>query len=239
MAISTSSVWAAEPGLRDWAAFDKAYIPALALSTQGDAEGSRKAMQGLTERWQAFSTAYAAARPSDPQWGRDFGAVGERIAKASALVADATKLGAVHEVLEGVRTTFATLRGRNGIDYYVDYLTRFHEPMEEIVLSVKDRTVASLTDAEVAEVRRVLGEAEAVWDKAQKAGFDPAVFAFPAGKAAEREKLAAAETAALAALRTALAGGDKGTIVKAAAAIKPPYSKLFMLFGDFGPARAK
>jgi hypothetical protein len=41
------------------------------------------------------------------------------------------------------------------------------------------------------------------------------------------------ESAALQALRAALDKGDRQQIIGAAMAVKPPFSQVFMLFGDF------
>ena len=43
------------------------------------------------------------------------------------------------------------------------------------------------------------------------------------------------ETAALAALRKALAASSRAGIAKTAVAVKPDFAKRFMTIGDFGP----
>jgi hypothetical protein len=217
----------------DMAALDRAYIAALALTSQEKLIPARRAMAVLVPTWQAFQAKYAQVNPSDPQWSVDFDDVDGRIHRADAIVTAGTALLDAHEELEGVRITLMGLRERSGIDYYVDDLTRFHEPMETIVLAAKDKTPESFTPADLATIQAHLPEAQARWQRVVAHEFDAALFGFPESKQTALRAGIAAETEALAQLEQALAAGDTTAIVKRSVAIKPSFAALFMLFGDF------
>ena len=190
-------------------------------------------MAVLVPTWQAFQVKYIAANPADPQWRPDFDAVGGMIERADGIVKTGSDLVAAHDELEGVRITLMHLRERNGVEYYVDRLTRFHEPMEAIVLAAKGKTAETLTSADLETIRANLPEAQTIWSEVTAARFEPALFGFGGEKHAAMQKQIAAETDALAQLQAALDDGGPAAIAQRSVALKPSFSVLFMLFGDF------
>lgn len=219
--------------LADMVTLDRAYIAALALTSQEKLEPSQKSMAILVPTWQAFRVKYIAANPADPQWRPDFDTVGGMIERADGIVRTGSDLVAAHDELEGVRITLMGLRERNGIEYYVDHLTRFHEPMEAIVLAGKGKTTETLSSADLEAIRSHLPVAREIWSGVTTAHFDPALFGFTAEKQAAMQKQIAAETDALTQLQAALDAGDTAAVAQRAVALKPSFSVLFMLFGDF------
>lgn len=220
---------------QDMVKLDKAYIAALALTSQGKAAESRKAMEILSGSWKQFKDRYYEANPDDQQWKRDFDAADHMIAEASQIVGSDRKVTDAHEALEEIRMVMMKLRARNEIEYFVDQLTAFHEPMEAIVLAAKDKTSETLTDADIQRIRETLPEAEKLWARAMAGNLDGAIYQLEATQLERARKLMQAEQQALAALKSALAGGDKPGIIKAAVSIKPNFAALFMTFGDFTP----
>jgi hypothetical protein len=223
---------------QDMVRLDKVYIAALALSSQGKTTETRKAMSDLTRRWRAFDERHRAGNPSDAQWTKDFDAVSRRIDEAAAIAASDRKVTDAHEALEDVRIVLWRLRERNGMEYFIDHLTAFHEPMEGIVLAAKDKSGTQLTDADLAKIRTLLPQAEALWRRAMDAPFDAATYQLDAAGYAKARQLMQREQQVLAALADALASGDRDRIAKAAVAIKPSFAALFMTFADFGPYRS-
>lgn len=217
---------------------DKVYIAALALTSQGKADDSRKAVNALRESWQSFKAKHYGANPADKQWKADFDAVQKMVAKAVAIVGTPGKpVTEAHEALEDVRTVLMKLRVRNRVDYYIDGLTAFHHPMEDIVLAAKDKTAQTLSDADVSKIRARLPEADELWKRVQASKLDAATYQLSAAQAEDVAKLVKLEAAAVAALQEAVKSGDKAQIAKAAVAIKPNFAKLFMTFADFAPYR--
>lgn len=220
---------------QDMVKLDKAYIAALALTSQGKVAESRKAMEILAGSWKQFKGRYYDANPDDRQWKKDFDAADHMIAEASHIVVSDRKVTDAHEALEEIRMVMMKLRARNEIDYFVDGLTAFHEPMEAIVLAAKDKTPETLTDADVQRIRETLPEAERLWERAMVGKLDGATYQLDASQLERARKLMQTEQQALATLKNALAGGDKSGIIKAAVGIKPNFAALFMTFGDFTP----
>lgn len=112
-------------------------------------------------------------------------------------------------------------------------MTRFHEPMETIVLAGKGKTPETLTPADVQAIRSHFPLARTIWNETLAAQFDAALFGFPPEKQAAMQKHIAAESEALARLQAALDGGDTEAVIHRAVAPKPSFSVLFTLFGDF------
>jgi hypothetical protein len=155
------------------------------------------------------------------------------VAEAAGIVASDRKVTDAHEALEHVRDVLMKLRQRNRIDYFIDGLTAFHEPMEAIVLAAKDKTGDSLDAADIARIRKALPQAEQAWHRVAAAKLDANDYMLTPAQADDARKLMTLENAALSALKDALAASDKARIAQAAVAIKPNFAKLFMIFGDF------
>lgn len=218
----------------DSAVFDRAYVAALALTSQNEADKSKKAMAKLNQAWRTYAGSYRTHKPADAAWKNGFAEVDTAIAKADALVAQGDSLAAAHEALEPVRVILMQLRRKNGIDYFLDHQTAFHQPMEDTVLTAKGKTSDSLTQYDIDKMRRLLPTLEARWSAMQNAEFEPAKFGFDEGRRAKLKQYSELETLAIAALKRALAESDKAAIIQRAQAIKPPFAQMFMLFGDLG-----
>jgi hypothetical protein len=223
---------------QDMVKLDKVYIAALALTSQGKADESRKAVAALEQSWQAFKARHYNGNAADKQWKSDFDVVGKMVADAIVIVGTPGKnVTEAHEALEDVRNVLMRLRQRNRVDYYIDGLTAFHHPMEEIVLAAKDKTAQTLSDADIGQIRKTLPQAEQLWKTIASRRIDAATYQLSAAQADDVAKLVKLETAALATLKDALAAGDKAQIAKAAVSIKPNFAKLFMTFANFEPYR--
>ena len=138
-----------------------------------------------------------------------------------------------HNVLEHVRVILMQLRQKHGIDYYLDYQTAFHEPMEAIVLAAKGKTPATLAEQDLAKIRNTMPALEARWKAVQNARFDPDKYGLDSERAARVKRSLELETEAIEKLKKALAGSDKTSMIQLAVAIKPPFAQLYMLFGEF------
>lgn len=218
--------------IKDFVIFDRAYIPALWLTSQGKVEESKKAMNLLKKNWKTFKGTYKAYNTKDMEWEKDFDKVDQMVLNADKILLDGKDISKAHDVLEDVCIVFMKLRKRNNIDYYVDYLTEFHEPMEAIVLTAKDKTPETLTDGDVREIQTSLNEASALWEKIEKLKFDEKLFGFSTNKTMKVKNYVKAESDALNKLKQTMASKDKQLTIKAAVGIKPNFANLFVMFGD-------
>lgn len=226
----------AETDIRqDMVKLDKVYIAALALTSQGKTAESRKAVDALHESWRGFRGRHYNANSRDAQWKPDFDRVNGMVDEAAGIVASDRKVTDAHAALEHVREVLMKLRQRNRIDYFIDGLTAFHEPMEAIVLAAKDKGGDSLDEADIARIRKMLPQAEQAWQRVAAAKLDANDYMLTPAQADDARKLMTLENASLSALKDAVAGGDKARIAQTAVAIKPNFAKLFMIFGDVKP----
>lgn len=218
---------------KDMVAFDKAYITALALTSQTSKTAAEKAMKLTADQWAQFKKQHAKTFSKNKADKAALTAIGKLISDAERIVKENEKTDEAHEVLEGVRSAFLKIRERNSMDYYIDYTTKFHEPMEAVVLTAKGKTAESLTEEMLLKIKDNFQIAQRDWEKLKNASFDPALFDFSAQKDAQRLGYIRAETEALNKLQSALESGNKGEIIKAAMGIKPNFVNLFLMFGDF------
>lgn len=223
-------------------AIDGVYIPALSLTSaaQTSAPAADKAQAAL-QRLQSLWPALRASLSSDLAGGTS----AQQAALRKALISvDADLLAAgkavaardfkgAHESLEGVRITLMDLRVSRGVDYFVDRLTAFHEPMEVLALAGNaPPTAGALTPAKRVELEKAFVHARVLWRGVEAKLPIGKVYVLDGGRLAQFEKGVADETAALSRLSDALRSADTTALLKAAAATKPPYARAFTAFGQ-------
>ena len=232
--FSLANVCHAEDNLvQDMIKFDQHYIPALAFTSDEQLPQSRSAMQALLPVWQSFQQRYANSRSNDKQWLTDFNTVNNYIDQAKKIVASGDNLKDAHEALEHIRIVFMQLRQRNNIDYYIDNLTRFHEPMEKIVLAGKGKTVDTFQAQQMATIRDTLPQAKKLWKATITKPFDAKQYGFNQEQAKLMQSLVHQQMLTLEQLEKTLASKDKQAIINAAVAIKPNFARIFKMFGRF------
>ena len=219
--------------IKAFVSFDQAFIPPLAITNQEKVKPSKKAMAILNQNWSEFKPAYENYNPTDPNWKKDFEYADAQIKKANGIVDSGKDLFSAHETLESVRIQFKELRRRNNIDYFLDYLTEFHEYMEAIFHAGKDNAPESLTDDDIDDLNNHRETAAGLWQKINTLPFDSSLYGFNDQKTGQMKAFMAAETEALNRLKKAIQSKDNTKIVKACMGIKPNYAKLYKMFGDF------
>lgn len=218
---------------KDFVSFDRAFIPPLALTKQGKAMPSKKAMNPLRRNWAAFRAKYYDANPGDPQWKGDFDHIGKAIAEADEIVKSGINLKEAHESLEEIRDVTLNLRKRNNIDYYLDLLNEFHPLMEEIFHFGEDNQPADLTAGGIKSIEDTLYMASAMWTKIENSPFDKDLFGFNDQKIKKMGMFIKMEREALEALSAVIKADNRPMILKSAKGVQPNYAKLFKMFGDF------
>jgi flagellar biosynthesis chaperone FliJ len=225
--------------VQDIVLFDQNYIPALELTRYGSGEAVNAAMQQLQTHWRQFHSRYYTFELDDPYWRSDFDFVTLMIAEAADIVRSGGNLLEAHRALAGVRKVFMQIRLRNRIDYFLDYLTAFHEPMEAIVRAATDKTPESITITDVDDMRIALPEALRLWERVCRQQPDTELFALDTERLIHLQTYIRQENDALEQLQHTLQGlgeqVDEASIIRAALSIRPPFVRLMMLFGDFGP----
>jgi len=223
-------------------ALDAVYIPALSLTNArpGDtvaADKARAAMQRLESSWPGLRAAllkdFSDGTPAQAAAARKTLAQVDKALAESRKAVAAGKFEAAHTALEDVRIDLMKLRLARGVDYYMDRLTAYHEPMEVLALAGVNTRPQDLTPARRDEMERAFVEASALWRRAGKNLPDPRAYQMNEARLAQFNKGMAEVTAAMSRLSDALRGVDNAALLKAAAAIKPPFARTFTAFGHY------
>jgi hypothetical protein len=148
------------------------------------------------------------------------------VAEAEKLAAEGKRKDA-HEALETVRIVFWKARKDMGIDYFLDLLTAFHEPMETFV------DLAEKPDADPARLRSLLAELSEKWTVVEKTKLDTELFGLSEEKAVKYAGMVKKEREVLSSLPALIDGGDQDALVKTAGTVKTTFSQTYMIFGDF------
>jgi hypothetical protein len=218
--------------------FDALYIPLLSLTSAAQSNPAAvpktvAAATRLRERWPALKAALAANPPSPAtraEWRQALAAVDRQLAKSDAAVAQADWKTA-HHALEEVRIDLMKVRQAAGFDYFVDRLTAYHEPMEVIALAGASGKPEKLDAAQRAQLEKAFAESSARWRAVEQKLPDPRAYRLTPAREAQLRKGLADEAAAMSRLSDALRGSDDAQLLRAAAAIKPPFSRVFTAFG--------
>ena len=123
------------------------------------------------------------------------------------------------------------LRTAQGVDYFMDRLTAFHEPMEVLALAGNTLKPQDLTPAKRAELEKTYAEARALWRSVEQNLPDLKAYKLSEAQQAQFNKGMADVSAAMSRLSDALRGTDNAALLKAAAAVKPPFACTFTAFG--------
>jgi hypothetical protein len=208
--------------IEDMAAFERVYIPALALTNQPQAPADRVAgsLARLAAAWPGLRAALSGKGAALEKALRVTDAA---LPQAQRLLAEGKRAEA-HEALEAIRPAFLEARRAAGIDLYVDRLTEFHDAMEELVK-------AAQSGAPRAQVEPLLEHASGLWTRAERPQFDAKLFGFDDAKYAELRSRVQAGRETLEALRAAIQGGDAARTRELAGALKSRFGAIYVMFG--------
>lgn len=234
LAMPALAATGGKPAVSDFAVFDRAYIPVLALSSAGRLEAARQAMARLEAQWPLSEARMRDTLGRDPAWPGDAERIAQAIATARSEL-DAGRTAETHQALEPVREILWHARQRQGIAYFVDGLTAHHAPMEAIVLATRGRD--ALSRDEMAQIAALHEAATATWSAVLEAPLEPAALGLGEAETGRLHALLAQEASALQALGEALRAGNAAAVLRAGPAVKPPFAEAMMLFGDFAAFR--
>lgn len=213
---------------------DKTYIAALGLTGQPDQQVKAKvAFTAFEAAWNDFSGRYATQTGFDAEWANDLASINAAVVKAKTAIIGNSDGPAAHEALEAVRMIFLASRSRQHIQYFGDYLTLFHNSMEDLINGKPAKKLAEMTAAEKLSVSADLDLLIARWTKVKAMeGLLPQMSLSSKAASAYASQWLVIDSA-LRTTRVALAGGDEKGFADAFGQIKPNFIKTFFLFGDF------
>ncbi len=225
--------------LKDMAQFDRAYIPALALTAQKDRDAASEATERLIKQWSLFKKTYYNYKQESKVWQKAMSEIESTIYEARRTVNSSGDLLQAHQILEKVRTIFYKLRKNYGIEYFLDYLTEFHEPMEKIVLTAKGKRPEDLTEEDIKKISQNTEVAERVLHKVINTKIDRDIFNISRSQLQKINEMLDHELKTIEKLKVSLETKDRASIIKNSLALKPIFAKIFKSFGDFKGLRSK
>lgn len=218
---------------RDYAKFDKAFIPALSLTNQSNPGPAKKALKILEKEWNDFKGRYAERNQEKSQWKKKFDDIDGKIKDAVESMFEDEYAEMAHHDLEEVRKVLYKLRAKSDMDYYLDRLTEFHESMEKIFHFGEGKKPGDITESELKNLKAHLAEAEKRWEKVMHGEMDAEIFGLSQTDLKNLKQIGHAEKKAMKKLAQAMDANDQKAIVQASLAIKPNYGKYLKTFGDF------
>lgn len=217
--------------IEDMVVLDREYIPALALTNQPDKPEAKvkEAFGRLEKAWERFQKSLSKT-------DRENSILQTALREAAKDIQDAKKMlnegkrHDAHEALEGLRTGFLKARRAMGIDYLLDHMTAFHDPMEAFYDKL---VVIKQSNGDFSSLKPLYSELSALWAEVEKRPLDQRLFGFSADKASNYEAMVKQERKILTQISDLLASGKGEELVKAASSMKSNFAKLYLLFGDF------
>lgn len=216
--------------LEDSLALDRAYIPALMISGDGNAAQALVAHDAYAKAWEIFAVKHRSAKPGDLAWRALFRFVDRANAAArEALVAG--KVADAHAQLDEVGHELSHRRQAMGFGYQPDRLLEYREMIGHLRTSVEAREAGALGAPVLATMRKQLAKARTQWQAVKHAQWDPADYGLAGERLAGYRAAVAAEDKALDALAAALDAGDRARIEASVRALAPPFAAAYGAFG--------
>jgi hypothetical protein len=224
--------------VKSMAGLDRVYIPALTFTGQQHQRESEIALEQLRKKWAGFHQEYYNVKIryglniTDKFWKEDFDRVTRLIATAESLTRDGNMVDA-HLQLREMRVLLRDLRYRNGITYYLDGMTRFHDAMDGIIAGLRGRDV--LTQKDINRLRSHFKEAQRGWLKLSRQELDAELFGFGKEKVKAVKNRVKYQERMIASFAAALSSRSMDRIFQSAQDLRPNYTVLYKAFGDFQP----
>lgn len=232
-AFSLSTVFAENNRelLKSMAELDKSYIPALALTGKaGESPGTvKKAIDRFSKSWKFFRDSNTNSLNG---WKSTVSEIDIAVEKAG----NALKSGNLkksHDELESVRETLLKYRRSNGLVYYLDDFTVYHEVMEKLIHAVS--SVSNPTGSKGTEL--LLQKAVESWNTVERNEDSSGLFGLGDEKKSRLHEFIQKEKGLLMEAVKGLKKRDDRSFSEAVRGLKPVFTRAFFLFGDFSASQ--
>ncbi len=224
--------------LRSMAQLDQAYIPAFIFTDLHKQREAEIAIERLRERWNMIYEQYYGLQLKygvnivDKFWKEDFDRTLTELELAETLI-KAEQLTEAHERLVSIRTVLRNLRQRNGLEYFLDGMTAYHDAMEMIRLSLRGKD--KLREKDHKQLVALFEQAQNSWAKLDVTKIETKNFGFKSKKIEAIRRRIREQEKHLAAFEAALSSGNADLIFQSAQDLRPNFTVLYKAFGDFQP----
>ncbi len=215
----------------DSARLDSYLIPALAFTKQRDHAQAMAAVENLEAEWETFRESHYES--GDSAWRAVFDEVDTMVADAAAVIEAGEYITDAYGSLDDIRMLLLEWREDNGIEYLVDPLHEFQEPLADMVKLVANRKPESLKQEELDELAGLQVELDEIWLDMMDAEFDIGRYGMTEEEAASFERLVRSVDYAISQLGRALEAGDRAGVFTAARELEEWFGEVYAIFGDF------
>ena len=173
--LAAGADWSTDIALvKDMVVLDKAYIPALMLTKEGDVSRAQAAVDRLADSWATFQSKWKST--VNQEWRAGFERIDELVAESTKRVAAAQDLKRAHAVLDEIRHILARLRKEEGISYFVDFVTSVEDALDEVVRTVGQDKHKPMTSDELDVAEKGLLLAQKRWEVVASTRLDKIVY---------------------------------------------------------------
>ena len=232
--VATHADSAARCFLCDCAAFDRAYVPALLLSDQGDLDGTRAALRVLRDRVGSFKTTYYERMPEAEKWKADIREVDQRVIEANRTAGADADVPRAHQLLKEIPPYFTDMRVMFGIgDYYLDPLFKLHAVLDQMDELTQAQSAASLSGLSLSGLQDLQADSLPLLKQIQDEYLDTLMFQLRDAQVDAIKGNIITESRQIEDLGEALKKGDKQWVLDSEAKLKPTWQAIMKPFGDF------
>lgn len=224
--------------LSSMAQFDQAFVPAFIFTDLHKQREAEIALIPLQQRWKTIYEQFYGLKLEyglnivDKFWKEDFDRTSAELELAETLI-KAEKLSEAHERLIGIRTSLRDLRQRNGLEYFLDGMTAYHDAMEDIRLDLRGKD--KLNDKDLKRLRLLFKQAQNSWVKLDVTKIEAQNFGFRSKKIEAIRRRVREQEKHLADFAAALSSNNADQIFQSAQDLRPNFIVLYKAFGDFKP----
>jgi hypothetical protein len=215
----------------DSAKLDRHLIPALVYTSQRDHAQAMAAVEDFEAEWETFRRSHYES--GDSVWRAVFDEVDTMIADAAAIIEGGEYITDAYGSLDDIRMLLLEWREDNGIEYLVDPLHEFQEPLADMVKLVANRKPESLKQEELDGLAELQVELEEIWLDMMDVEFDIGRYGMTQDEAESFERLVGSVAYAIAQLGAAIEAGDGTGAVSAVREVEAWFGEAYAIFGDF------
>ncbi len=206
--------------------FDRAFVPVLVYSCQGDIHQAKRAVFYLEFQWQKLQKKYEGCLPEEAE---TLNRINDWLGDAYYAI-DANCPATAANQLEHVKYEFMELRRRYGLEYYLDGLYDFQNSIGLLAEAGGDELMCRM---EWEEYEHLLNTARAEWKAIQEKPFDAALYEFDDKRLQQLRSEQKAMEEVLDQFAEIFSCANRQELARASRNLQPAFFEVLKVFGNF------
>ncbi|MCB0587486.1 MAG: hypothetical protein KDD06_19485 [Phaeodactylibacter sp.] len=206
--------------------FDRAFIPVLAYTYEGDIHQAKRSVFYLEFQWQKVKKQYQGYLPDEKE---RLNRVDNWLGDAYFAI-DANKPLTAANQLEHVKYEFMELRRKYGVDYYLDGLYEFQDAIALLAEAAEDEMMCLM---EWGEYEHLLYQAMDDWQAIRAKKLDAELFEFDEARLRQLVAKQDAMQAVLDQYAETFSCANRKQLAIASQSLQPVFFDVLILFGNF------